>query len=181
MFKNIKSLLNVSIATLSLFALAACSNQVVVEPQLTDAKFECKLQPIKPGEDAVVTGRVKNKGGEFKGIKITLKGSALSESVVAMPVPGRSSLDCKYASQDKLIISAAKTSFTLVDRGTLELTLPDFDCKGDIIDLKLAMPADRQGTGDLQITVTPISFPKKESSTWITIQVKQPTGIFMGG
>ena len=166
-------------ATVCLVAMG-CSQQPVVEPILADAKFECKDQPIKPGEKAMIVGTLKNKGGEFKGIKITLKGTAISESVLSMPVPALSKLESKYAAQEKLIMSSANCSFTAVNRGRLELTLPDFECKGDTIDLTLAMPANLQGRGDLGIIISPLAFPKVESATWLPIQVRKMTGIFMG-
>lgn len=160
--------------------LEGCSQQAALPPELAEAKFECKNQPVKPGQDAIIQGSLRNKGGEFKGIKITLKGNALTEGVLAMPASARSSVAGKFAAQPKLIISSAAPSFDKVDNETLEATLPDFECKGDTIDVNLAIPATKNGRGDLKVTVTPLCFPEKSISTWLTVQVRQMTGIFMG-
>lgn len=172
-------LFNALFALLSVFILASC-NQKVEPPNLVEAKFQCLDQPVKPGADAIITGTIKNTGGQFKGIKITLKGTAVSETVVSMPVSSRCFLENRFASQEKLLMDKANPSFMQVEPGTLECDLKDFEAKGDIIALTLSMPAQRQGKGDLHIIVTPLEYPDKAVTTWLTIEVRKLSGILMG-
>jgi len=168
------------IVGLSVLVVAGCSQQPVVPANLVEAKFECKDQPIRPGTDALIKGSLKNTGGEFKGIKITLKGVAVSQGVLSMPAAAKSKLECRYSAQKDLVMASANPSFHKIDNDTLEATIPEFDCKGDIIDLTMAMPAARNGRGDLQIIIAPISDPDKASTYVLTVEVHQMTGIFMG-
>lgn len=169
--------------SLTMFMLSSCSFSTAGPAELVDGNFNFKSkekQPFEPGHEEPICGSVTNKGGAFKGVIVTLSGSAVTTGVIAMPITSKSKVQNVYSSRKDLVMSSAKPSFFQLDKDTLEAKIPELQCEGDTIEVELVVPMVNRGKGDVTLTVAPLDQPDKASKTVFPVQVYKASGLLLG-
>ncbi len=170
---------------LSLTALlfSACSFDKGGPPELVAGNFNFKTkekQPYEPGHEEPIAGSVTNKGGTFKGLIVTLSGSAISNGLIAMPISSKSKVQNVYSTRKDFVMSSSKPSFFQLDKDTIEAKVPDLQCDGDQIDIELMVPMVKVGRGDIILTVSPIGDPENVSKTVFPVHIYKAGGLLLG-
>ncbi|MBX9667719.1 MAG: hypothetical protein K2X93_08885 [Candidatus Obscuribacterales bacterium] len=167
--------------TLTALLFSACSK--VAPPELAAASFNFKAkdqQPFEPGDEEAIAGSVTNKGGAFKGVIVTLSGSAISNGLVAMPIGSKSKVQNVYSTRKDFVMSTEQPSFFQLDKDTLEAKMTDLQCDGDLIEVELTVPMVTPGKGDIVLTVAPIDVPEKASKTVFPVHIYKAGGLLLG-
>jgi hypothetical protein len=126
--------------------LAGCSRSPA-GPHLANIRTGC-LQICKTFH---VQGYINNVGSPFKGLQIELKGTAFSNSVLAMP----NSIDIWL--QDQWCTPVAKKTVQFVGTPStgMKAILGGLECDEPRIAFFLAIPAIQPGNGDFTVTISP--------------------------
>ncbi len=158
----------------ALLIASGCSssgNQAPQEPKLSGLKLSTANSSIQPGQNVTITGSLKNAGGPFKGLKISVQGSGVTNSVVAMPQSSQSKVENFFEARKDMAMASEHPSFLKPDAQTMEASLPNLECKGEVVNFSLVMQALKDGNADLHVTITPIESPKNFCDGWINVPI----------
>lgn len=132
------------------------------DPKLKASNF--KLTPgkkIKNGTEVKISGEIKNSGGDFTGIKVTLSGDAVKKRLLLLPNPEKSTLSIKDSGWGG---KKEPLKFNRFGKKSMVAYLPNFKCEDKPLEVLLSMPAVRRGKGKIKIAVEPLEMNDKEQS-----------------